>query len=619
MEIEAKFVLPDTRTFRRLQAAGQLAGFALSAPETRKVRDTYLDTADRLMQHSGYLCRRREQNNDILLTVKPLHNSAGAVYRREELEISLPEDQPPARWPDGPVRARVLQMIDDKPLAPLFRAQQTRIVRLLARDERQVAELSLDRVRIVAGEEALVFLELECELLAQGTEEDLDSIVTCLQEEWRLQPQRRSKFVRALEFVDAVASAGRLLNPQERAVCLWISRQGNGYGHRARALLSVDAGASFSEAGSRSGLTTRRVKHWVTAFQQKGLAIFPPQICTAPQAPDDPERTPRAPARPRLDLDDSMAEAARKTLLFHFQRMLRHEKGTRAGTDPEELHDMRVATRRMRAALRVFDGHIDARALKPFGKMLRRTGRALGAVRDLDVFRDKARHYLDRLPASGQSELDPLLSAWQTEHDKAREDLLAFLDSDLYAGFKEHFGEFLHRPGAGALPIVSEKDEPRPHRVRHVLPGLLFQKLAQVRAYDEWLSGADAALTRYHQLRIACKRLRYTVEFFQGVLGPEAQSLIAVIRRLQDHLGNLQDAVIACHILRNFLTCGTWEQGQIHKKSLRARPIVAPGVTAYLLERQQEIQDLVATVPSVWSPMSSPDFNRQLAALVSSF
>ena len=55
-----------------------------------------------------------------------------------------------------------------------------------------------------------------------------------------------------------------------------------------------------------------------------------------------------------------MDEAARKTLLFHFERMLKHEPGTREGEDAEELHDMRVATRRMRAALRVFDGYIDA-------------------------------------------------------------------------------------------------------------------------------------------------------------------------------------------------------------------------------------------------------------------
>ncbi len=62
----------------------------------------------------------------------------------------------------------------------------------------------------------------------------------------------------------------------------------------------------------------------------------------------------KRPARPGIRASDTMAEAAFKTLRFHLERMLEHEPGTRQGDDPEDLHDMRVATRRMRAALRVF-------------------------------------------------------------------------------------------------------------------------------------------------------------------------------------------------------------------------------------------------------------------------
>ena len=80
-----------------------------------------------------------------------------------------------------------------------------------------------------------------------------------------------------------------------------------------------------------------------------------------------------------------MARAAQKTLAFHFARVGEHESGTLEGTDIEELHDMRVATRRMRAALRIFDGYLDPQDVRPLLKGLRRTGRALGTVRDLDV------------------------------------------------------------------------------------------------------------------------------------------------------------------------------------------------------------------------------------------
>ena len=103
--------------------------------------------------------------------------------------------------------------------------------------------------------------------------------------------------------------------------------------------------------------------------------------------------------KPGLKADDTMAEAARKTLLYHLQKMMLHEPGTRDGEDPEELHDMRVATRRMRAAMRVFEDYLAMAQFKPFLKVMRETGRELGAVRDLDVFMIKTQAYIHSLPS----------------------------------------------------------------------------------------------------------------------------------------------------------------------------------------------------------------------------
>jgi CHAD domain-containing protein len=311
-----------------------------------------------------------------------------------------------------------------------------------------------------------------------------------------------------------------------------------------------------------------------------------------------------------------MAEAARKTLYFHFLRMLAHEPGTRLGEDIEELHDMRVATRRMRAALRVFDDYLDPKAIKPFAKMLRRVGRALGAVRDLDVFRHKTQLYLDTLPPERQGELEPLLVVWKAERDKAREQMLAVLDSDRYANFKEQFGAFLQTPGAGALPVLTQQGEPLPHRVRHVAPVALYQHLAEVRAFDEWITQPDAPLVRFHQLRIAFKGLRYTLEFFQEVLGSEAKALINEIKTLQDHLGDLQDAVVTCNVLRDFLMWGTWGHAEIDQQARPVEPVVAPGVASYLAARQAEIQHLVETFPQAWARVQSQEFSRRLTTIV---
>lgn len=137
-----------------------------------------------------------------------------------------------------------------------------------------------------------------------------------------------------------------------------------------------------------------------------------------------------------------MAEAARKILRLQFERMLLHEPGTRAGEDIEELHDMRVVTRRMRAVPRVFGDYIDR---KPVIEGLRATGRTPGSVRGLDVFWEQTQRTIDALPPAQRDGLAPLQAAWEAEHRRARMELLNYLDSNYYTEFKVRFEELVAR------------------------------------------------------------------------------------------------------------------------------------------------------------------------------
>jgi CHAD domain-containing protein len=614
MEIEAKFSIRSLKVFRRLLKTDRLADYSLAADRLEEIHDTYLDTADRMLLSAGYVCRSRVHDHSLLMTIKELKTSqADAIHRREEWEVQVNEDLPPERWPDSPARDRILQLIGDRALVPLVDLVQTRTVSKLTQADRIVAEMYVDRVHVAANPGSLEFMELECELEPLGTEADLIAITAYLQAEWKLKPELRSKFERAFEFVNSLVVEPSLLSADERSELTAIAQLQTAHGQRARALLALDAGTTVEEAADQSGLQPARVKYWRSAFQHRHLAIFPNRVLNAPPEIDATIKSESA-DRAGLSLDDPMAEAARKTLKFHFEQMLKHEAGTRDGSDIEELHDMRVATRRMRAALEVFDRYLDRAALKPYAKALRRTGRALGAVRDLDVFHEKAQAYLDRLPVERRAELNDLLEAWQREHDRARANLLKHLASDGYEQFKESFNEFLQTPGAGAAPIFSAEDEPLPYRVRHVVPRILFEGYEQVRAFTEWLTASD--LTRYHQLRIASKELRYTLEFFREVFGPQAKALIKNVKQLQDHLGDLQDASVACDIMRNFLMWGTWQPGKSARKQPSIQTVVNPGVALYLSARQDEIKALVNEFTSVWSPVTSEDFVRSLATLV---
>jgi CHAD domain-containing protein len=624
LEIEAKFAVPDAETLHRLQTVKRLADFTLAAGRTKKVQDIYVDTAKRAILAVGYACRQRVQDTGVLISLKGLGGAQGAVHRREELEVLLSEDLPPTKWPDSPVRDRVLQLIGKARLISLAKLQQTRTVRPMRRDRRLVAELSLDEVHLTVQGKEQVYFELEAELTPRGTESDLAEIAAHLEEEWGLTPEPRSKFERALEALGETLPEPTLLTPQERETCLRIAAREDMYGRRARALLALDAGKIQVDAGEQAGLSERRVRYWLAAFREKRLDVFParvlvevtpppPQPKAAPKPPKP--KVSKLPKEPGLNADDTMAEAARKTFYFHFLRMLYHEPGTRLGQDIEELHDMRVATRRMRAAFRVFGDYLDMGKMKAFLKGLRRTGRALGAVRDLDVFWEKTQHYLETLPPERKNDLEPLRIVWEAERERSRKRMTAHLDSERYIQFQERFGELLQTPGAGELPPFSDKGEPVPNRLRHVVPVLVYQRLAAVRAYDEWVTGEDVPLERLHQLRIAAKGLRYTLEYFQEVLGPEAKDAIKEIKGLQDHLGDLQDAVVASNLLRDFLTWGTWGHAQTKEVTPPpTEPVVAPGVAAYLAARQTELQRLVDTFPQAWEHIQSADFGQLVAA-----
>jgi len=204
MEIEAKFTVPDPVVYWNLQTTDHLAGYSLSTTQVKPVWDTYLDTKRHRMLAAGYSCRRRVTREGIVITLKSLGGVEGAVHRRGEWELKMAARRTPADWPDSPVRDLVLQLIGQEPLLALFELQQTRVIRLLKQDEQPVAELRLDKVSLVSEDREQVYFDLEVELLPQTPEETLTGIVGCLQREWHLKPELRSKFERALDLLDVL-------------------------------------------------------------------------------------------------------------------------------------------------------------------------------------------------------------------------------------------------------------------------------------------------------------------------------------------------------------------------------------------------------------------------------
>ena len=132
---------------------------------------------------------------------------------------------------------------------------------------------------------------------------------------------------------------------------------------------------------------------------------------------------------PGVTAEDHVAEAGRKVLRFHLARMLAREAGTREGLESEELHAMRVATRRQRAAWRVFGASFRPARTKRYRNGLREIAARLGTVRDLDVLLEAVDAYRADLPAAEGAALEPMLRDWRGRRDDARVLLIRELNS----------------------------------------------------------------------------------------------------------------------------------------------------------------------------------------------
>jgi CHAD domain-containing protein len=280
--------------------------------------------------------------------------------------------------------------------------------------------------------------------------------------------------------------------------------------------------------------------------------------------------------------------------------MIAREAGTRAGNDPEDLHSMRVATRRMRAAWRVFGDGFRADRTRRHRRRLREVAARLGAVRDLDVLIEAGETYLGTQPRTEQLALQPLFTAWRSQRDDARVLLLRELDSEPYARWVDEFRDFVRTDGLAAASVLPTA----PHRIRDTAASRIWASYEVVRGYEAVLRWAD--VPTLHELRIAAKWLRYTLEFVRECLGPDAAPLIARVTALQDHLGLMHDADVAASMARAFL---------VERAGRMSEPESA-AIGRYLMDREREVTRLRRTVGPSWRGVAGLSFRRGLGRAV---
>jgi CHAD domain-containing protein len=249
-----------------------------------------------------------------------------------------------------------------------------------------------------------------------------------------------------------------------------------------------------------------------------------------------PEFAPTAVSASMTLVEVALANLRRQLSAWHL-----HEPGARLGDDPEELHDLRVAGRRLEATLRQFRSSLPAPFLR-IRRTLKTVMRALGHTRDLDVALSELEMFRRKMPKSERDSVEPLKQHLMSERDQARARMLSVLDSIWVQKNLQELASLLAAP-----PATSQ--ESSPELALNVSPELIRRRYRKLRKGADRLK-SDSSTEAYHSVRGQLKKLRYTMEAVAVIYGKTADGMLRALRRWQEKLGVQQDADVASHRLK---------------------------------------------------------------------
>jgi CHAD domain-containing protein len=330
-------------------------------------------------------------------------------------------------------------------------------------------------------------------------------------------------------------------------------------------------------------------------IDESPTAALPAEAPRDETAPLGPKPLDLGPAPGPILPTDALSTAGRKAMWLHVGRLIKHEALMRDPAHADELRRFRVATRRLRAALRLFGPAFRPADVQPVADGLAELADTVGIVRDLDVrIAGLEAWAAERSPEAGAL-VGPLVEAWGDERADAMARLERRLDSRKHARFLPTLAAFVQQ-----VDRSGRADRPG-QVVRDRAGSQVWRAFEKVRAFAPAIRWADAATL--HRLRIEAKRLRYSLEFLGDVLGPDRSWLVERLVALQDHLGALNDATVTAAAVRAFL-------GQHH---LELAPANRTELAAYLEEQERRARTLRRGVARPWRAIAGVTFARRLA------
>jgi CHAD domain-containing protein len=485
-EIEWQFEAAELESVESwLEEHASASGLAVVPGATKELTDTYYDAEDWRLYRAGYALRVRRDSESAEATMKSLAPAEGALRRRREISEPLKGGVETLQGIPGPVGESLRRLASTADLLPLFEVRTRRRIFALRPETPSTGDAS--------GE---------------------------------IEPEDGSGNVSRREAEQDATVAEIALDESE------ISGNGGATTHLSRVEVELGSDAAIHDGvgdfvdmlRDALGLRPTEASKFRTGLSAAGLS---------PAAAPDLGPT-------EIDASMSAGEVAFAILRRHFAAMLAHEPGVRLGEEPEDLHDMRVATRRLRAALKLYADALPKRAER-YERDLRWVAGALGEVRDRDVHLERLSEEVSR---NGEI-LEEVVALLEERRVGARQRMLEALDSNRYERLLASFSGTLRR---GRSPAPTGP-------ILEAAPDLVRDRYKKVLKAANTLT-EDSSPEDFHDLRKKGKRLRYALEPLQGIYGKPPKKMVKLLETIQDDLGDHQDLIVAAEVMEELGVAG---------------------------------------------------------------
>ncbi len=270
---------------------------------------------------------------------------------------------------------------------------------------------------------------------------------------------------------------------------------------------------------------------------------------------------------------EKAGECARKAIAFGVEALKNNQAAALKG-EAEAMHQLRVASRRLRASIQMFENILYAAQVRIYRRDLKWIARQAGAVRDCDIKTKLVRERVQKIDPELAKSIDPIVQALELQRKAEHAALCESLNSKRYTALLAKLGAPSLRKASAQRKLGLVANE--------VLDPIVEDTLNRGKKLDK-----DFPARHFHKLRVRIKRLRYALEMLSTLGAKQHKKTLARLEALQDRLGEYNDTNVTA----------AWLMSYTDDHAMPARTVLAAGALIHSLGgrgknlRRQSIKD----------------------------